>query len=57
MREWALIISVKARPHPKDLLIRRYGKSLIPDIGASTNGEVNVICPIERIPLPLGILI
>jgi len=49
MRELALIISVKASPHPKDLLIRRKGRSLIPAIGARRRGEASVKRPIESI--------
>ncbi len=47
LREEALIISVNASPHPNDLFIRRKGRSLIPAMGARTNGEVTVTFPIE----------
>ena len=38
---------MNASPHPNDLLIRRKGRSLIPDRGARTRGEVSVKFPIE----------
>ncbi len=50
-REWALIISVNASPHPNDLLSRRKGRSLIPAMGARTRGEATVRFPIESIAL------
>jgi len=42
---------VNASPHPKDLLTSRKGRSLMPDMGASTRGEAMVKFPIEIMTL------
>jgi hypothetical protein len=44
--ELALIMGAKAKPHPKERLIMRNGRSLIPAIGDKIKREDNTILPV-----------
>jgi hypothetical protein len=45
-RAWALIISVKANSQPRERLMMRHGRSVIPAMGASMHRVVKESVPI-----------